>query len=205
MGFRKLFFWALFSFLVLISMSMVSLADEYREVQASDILKQIENGEDVNLTDCRIIGELNLSEIELETVPNPIYSVLLSERNGKDFESYGITKELKIVESNIIIHNSIFENNFNFSNSKFNKSLSLENCFSEKADFTCTTFGHDTDLRRMTFGDNVGFEWATFGNNMNFSESTFGNNTNFLGATFGDYANFEEAIWQCTESSVKYD
>ena len=97
MGFRKLFFWAIFSFLVLISMSMVSLAAEYsREVQASDILKQIENGEDVNLTGRRITGELNLSEIELETVPNPKYHELLESGyySEEDLEFNGVNKDV---------------------------------------------------------------------------------------------------------------
>ena len=120
---RKLLFWALLSFFVLISMSMVGLADEYREVQARDILKQIENGEDVNLTDCRIIGELNLSEIELETVPNPKYNELLESGTTGDeeyLESQGINKDLKVIESNIIFP-IIFANDLEFSSCIFNK------------------------------------------------------------------------------------
>ena len=49
-------------FLVLSSMA---LATEYKEVRAEDILKQIENHEDINLDKCRIVGNLNLSQIDL--------------------------------------------------------------------------------------------------------------------------------------------
>lgn len=100
---RKLLFWALFSFFLLISMSMVGLADEYIEVQASEILKQIEKGEDVNLTNCRIIGELNFNEIKLENVPNPKYNELKYNESLKSgyhysegyLEPHGVKRLLK--------------------------------------------------------------------------------------------------------------
>ena len=57
---------------VLCLLSTIVQATEYKvvntEVNAEDILRHIENVDDVNLTNCRIVGELNLSKIELKTV-----------------------------------------------------------------------------------------------------------------------------------------
>ncbi|WP_187151837.1 potassium channel family protein [Methanosarcina siciliae] len=152
-------------FLVLTTMSTISLATEYRDVRASEILKQIENGEDVNLTDCRIIGELNLSEIEVETVPNPKYSELLESGffDGEDLKRYGVNKDLKVVESNIKIRNSIFENDLDFSNALFNKSLFfVEGNFTSTVNFLCTTFGDFASFIGATFGDSSYFLNTTF-------------------------------------------
>ncbi|MGA9188595.1 MAG: pentapeptide repeat-containing protein, partial [Methanosarcina sp.] len=166
---RKLLFWALFSFFLLISMSMIGLAGEYREVQASEILNQIEKGEDINLTDCRIIGELNLSEIKLENVPNPKYNELKyneSLKSGYHYsEGYLEPHEvnIKVIKSNIVIHNSIFENNLDFSNCLFTKAFSFAkvNC-SSTANFRNTTFGDSAVFWGCAFGSFTDFSFTTF-------------------------------------------
>lgn len=180
-------------------MPIVSLATEYREVQASEILKQIENGEDVNVTNCRIIGELNLSKIQLETVPNPKYYEYLEKGvSEEDLKPTGLNKNLKVVKSNIIIHNSTFESKLDFSNILFKKSISLTEVdfksfgnfaganFGNKASFKGTVFGNIAFFCGATFGNGTNFEGTTFGDGTNFEIVTFGDSTNFGGATFGD-------------------
>ena len=65
-------------------LSTVVQATEYREidkeVQAADILNHLEKGDDVNLVNCSIVGELNISKIKLETVPNPSFKIPLGEQ-----------------------------------------------------------------------------------------------------------------------------
>jgi hypothetical protein len=179
-------------------MPTVSLATEYREVQASEILKQIENGEDVNLTGCHIIGELNLSEIELETVPNPKYSELLEsgDLDEEDLESVVnvVNKDLMVVESNITIYNSIFDNDLDLSNTLFKKSLYfVEVDFSSSANFISTFFGDDVNFEWASFGNDANFEWASFGDGAGFWDASFGDNANFWGTSFGYDAGFLEA------------
>jgi len=70
-------------------------AKELREVSASEILKQIENGEDIFLENVRITGKLDLSKIDLKTVPNA--------RSARDIEYYGLEKELKECRAKCII------------------------------------------------------------------------------------------------------
>lgn len=207
MKFQKLLFWALFSFFVLISMSMVGLADEYREVKASEILNQIEKGEDVNLTDCRIIGELNLNEIKLENIPNPKYNELKyneSLKSGYNYsegylESHGVN--IKVIKSNITIHNSIFENNLDFSNCIFTKSFSFAkvNC-SSTANFRNTTFGDSAVFWECTFGSFADFSFTTFGDSANFWNSIFGDSASFKGCTFGDSASFSYSAFDDSAS-----
>lgn len=208
-----------FSFLVFIFISMVGLADEYRDVQASEILKQIENGEDVYLENCRIVGELNLSKIKFETVPNPKYNELLeSGLSEETLKLHGIDEDLKIVEINITIHNSIFVSNLDFSNILFKKSPSFVGVnfsslvyftntnfsdtvdfsgatFGNSSNFSGTTFGDSTDFGQSIFGDSTDFWHATFGNSSNFSGTTFGNSTSFILTTFGNFTYFAGAIF----------
>ncbi|AKB23395.1 potassium channel family protein [Methanosarcina sp. WH1] len=185
-------------------MSMVSLAAEYsREVQASEILKQIENGDDVNLTDCRIIGELDLSEIELQTVPNPRYneSLEFGAFNEEKWRYYGGNKDLKVVESNIKIHNSIFENDLDFSNALFKKSFFF-------VDVNCSS---TANCISTNFSDSATFVGATFGDSAFFDEATFTDTVDFLGTQFKEVTlnntDFEEmrVSWDSLENSLVFD
>ena len=92
-------FYILLITLIFSVLSLVVQATEYREVnkdvQAADILNHIEKGDDVNLTKCHIFGELDLSKVNLVTVPNPDFRTYLIE--------YGVRENLSIVKSNISI------------------------------------------------------------------------------------------------------
>src|SRR5665647_922850 len=95
-------------------------ANEYKEVKAEEILTKIEDGEDVNLTDCHIVGELNVSKIKLESVPNPIFDQFLKEGLTKeDCADREVKENLNVVKSNITIINSTFEDILDFSNVYF--------------------------------------------------------------------------------------
>ena len=79
---------------------MAAQATEYKDVKAEDILKQINNGEEVNYTDCRIVGELNASKIN-ETAPNPYTSEDYILDHQPNMNS-------SVIESNIKIKNCDF-------------------------------------------------------------------------------------------------
>lgn len=192
MSFQKLIFLVLFFFLILTSMSTVSLAVEFKEVQASEILKQIENGEDIYFENCRVIGELNLNEIELKTVPNPKYPELLESGFREEaLVFYGVNEDLKVIESNITIYNSIFENDVDFSNSLFKKSPSLVKVnFYSSVNFVSTTFGDDASFERTSFSDGADFGMTHFGDYADFEMTHFGDGVSFLEASFGHYAHF---------------
>ena len=120
----------LFLHILLVSMMSTGCqAQELTEVNASDILEKIENGEDVYLENVHIVGELNLNKIELETLP--------TERSTRQIQKYDLNDKLKIVENKIKITDSVFENDVDVSNTQFKKSI----------DFYGTSFLGKTDFR----------------------------------------------------------
>jgi uncharacterized protein YjbI with pentapeptide repeats len=200
-------------------LSELQQTDEYREVKAEDVLKQIESGQDVNLTDCRIVGKLDLNKIVLKTVPNPRYREI-SQKYSEEVEAAGISvgyvdvneffesshpeirRELKVVESNITIHNCILEDDLDFSYAAFKKpiSFSLVSCFS-KATFTGSYFNKSAYFGEATFNDSDGccfFRKVSFNNTADFSFSTFEDNVDFPFAIFNYTADFYGAIFNGT-------
>lgn len=107
MKLRNVIIWTFSSILFLLIVSTEVQAQELKEVDASDILEKIEHGEDIFLENVQIIGNLNVSEIELKTIP--------IKRTQFEIERIYLKDELKVVESKITIKNSVFENDVDFS------------------------------------------------------------------------------------------
>ncbi len=169
--------------LLFILFPIMAQAAEYREVKAEDILKHIENGDDVNLTHCRVVGELNVSRIKLETVQNPNYNETL---NGEL-----ANESISVIESNITIKDSIFEKGLKLSNVVFNDSV----------DFTGSTFNGSVDFSGLTFNAPIYLDGSTFNAPTNFTGSTFNVPAEFVlttfnapiyfnRSTFNEYVNF---------------
>ena len=205
---RNVILWMLLPIIVVLVMTTCVQAQELTEVPASKILEQIENGENIFLEDVRIIGELDLSKIELNTIPIARPMWVITRR--------GLEEELKIVESKIEIHNSAFEDDFDFSNTQFRKDIIfLGTSFLGKIDFKgadfrddvnfCgANFGGDADFQAANFGGNglfwnadfsgdADFQTANFGGYVNFGWASFGGDADFCGANFGGYVNFRDA------------
>ena len=110
---KSVIVWILLLGIVVLFLSTSVQAKELTEVNATDILKQLENGEDISLENVRIIGAFNLTIIELKTVPvarAELWVIEYADLEGKSkiVESLKIER-LKIVESEIAIIHSIFE------------------------------------------------------------------------------------------------
>ncbi len=112
---------------LLFSTSSFAQPDYSQEVNSSDILKQIENGEDVYISDSVIKGKLNLSNANL----------------SEDEES-----GLKIVRSKITIVNSRFEKAADFSNAQFENKIEFNNCNLYKVDFSKSHFKQDVNFKQ---------------------------------------------------------
>ncbi|PXF61505.1 MAG: hypothetical protein C4B59_04545 [Candidatus Methanogaster sp.] len=191
---RNAILWTLLVVLVVLAMSAGVQAEEIREVPASKILEQIQAGEDVCLENVRITGEFNMSKIELETVPIA--------REAWKIRNYGLEDELKIVESEIEITNSVFENNVDFSNTQFKKILNFYNssflgisdfrgvCFDDDVSFVSARFWYYVSFISTSFGDYVSFAGASFGGDAYFWGASFGDYVSFAGASFGGNASF---------------
>lgn len=186
---------------------------EYREVKVEEILKQIENGEDINLVNCHIIGELNVSKIKLETTPNPYYDKLMNEGYDKtEFIVPGLCGNLGIIKSNITIVNCTLENKTDFSMIQFKNSVDFTNTnfndsanflganFNGPAMFSCTTFNGPADFSGTNFIDtdfyySARFDDVSFNSFAEFPGTKFNGYANFAGSNFNDYANFQWTIF----------
>ncbi|MBU4139132.1 MAG: pentapeptide repeat-containing protein, partial [Euryarchaeota archaeon] len=180
--------------IAIITISNVSI--EFTEINTSDILDKIKNGEDIYLKNARIIGELNVSKIELKTV-------------HEEWRMWQkpFVEELKVVESNITIVDSIFENDVDFSNTLFRKALLFWNTsFLGSSNFRTTKFIEDADFGSASFSGGVDFGFAKFssfaifsGANFNgvtnFNDARFNSAADFIGASFGGGADFPFAIF----------
>ncbi len=187
MNFKTLIFCTLFSASLVLLLSSTVSAIEYRkvdsEIKAEDILKQIENETDIYLENCSIVGELDLSEVNLETIPNPKFKPYL--------EDYGVSEELKIIESNIIIKNSIFKNDIDFSNVLFNNSSQFKRTHFDSANFMGASFNNSAYFRKASFNNSAYFTEANF-NGANFGGANFSNSANFERTSFNKSAYFRE-------------
>jgi hypothetical protein len=188
--------------IVLILLSTTAQAAEYRgvdkEVNASDILTYIEMGEDINLDNCSIVGELTASK--LKTVPNPLYYYLVNlDSNNNLYISSGNRKPLHVIESNITIRNTIFERNVDLSYVLFKNSTFFEgSTFNNSANFKGSIFNNSAYFEKVKFNNSANFEGSTFNNSADFFESTFENSTAyavFTKSTFNNSANFGAVVF----------
>jgi uncharacterized protein YjbI with pentapeptide repeats len=183
MALRSVIMWTLFSVIVVFVLSTGVQAQELREVNASDILKQIENNKTIFLQNVTITGKLDLSNINLTTVPNA--------RSARDIVYYGLEKELKIVKSNIKIRNSVFKEAVDFSNTEFRKdSYFIRTSFSNKSDFSGANFAGDVYIWNANFAGDAYFGGANFARDAYFWDANFAGDAYFGGANFARDAKF---------------
>ena len=192
--------WILLPVLVVLAMSAGVQAQELREVPASEILEQIRAGEDVSYRNVRITGEFNLSKIKLKT-EHVARSKLQIKELGLEVQIKELDseEELKIVESKIIINDSVFENEVDFSNTRFREALDFRDTFFlGETDFSGARFSSDVTFGGADFSEGVDFTSASFSGGAIFSGSDFGH-AEFRGARFDGCARFEDANFDYAE------
>ncbi len=203
---RASFYCFLLTFLFLL-VSISAQATEYREVNkevnASDVLKHIEMGEDINLDNCSIVEELNASKIK--TAPNPLYYHLDQvDGNNNRFIIWRHTKPLHVIESNITIRNTFFENSVDLSYVFFKNSADFEgSTFNKSVDFEESVF-NNANFRESTFNDSASFGGSTFNNSVDFLYSTFNGSTTFVESTFNDSASFGGSVFNNSLNSPDF-
>lgn len=171
----------LLSILIILAISTGVQAQRLKEVNANDILKQIEMGDNIYIKDAYIIGELNLSKIKIKTVPVERKSVAWILPSN---EILSLEPKLKIVESKIYIENSVFKDNVDFSDTRFKYLYLINTYFSSNADFKGDDF-NDVSFWGSSFNGNTYF-W-----NANFSgDSAYFENVAFRGFTIFGYTRF---------------
>ena len=172
---KNVIVWILLLGIVVLLMSTSVQAKELTKVNATDILEKIENGESFLLVNYIITGKLDLSKINLTTVPIA--------REEWQITYFGLEEELKIVKGVIIIKNSIFVDDVNFSYTQFRTII----------DFSETSFLGEINFRGADFAGGANFDSANFTGVADFWSANFTGVANFLGADFAGGANFMNA------------
>ncbi|RCV62929.1 hypothetical protein C5S53_16210 [Methanophagales archaeon] len=175
--------WILLLGIVVLLLSCYVQAKELTEVYATCILEQIENGENIALNNSRITGELDLCTIELNIIPIA---------RSKSEIDHGLEEELKIVESEIDIQNSVFVADVNFSNTQVRNCFAINNrtSFLGTVDFSGAEFCDRADFKFADFHGNADFDCTHFAGNASFGSADFYENANFSNADFADDADF---------------
>jgi hypothetical protein len=121
-------------------------------VQAKEILRMIERGEDVEIENRVIKGDLDLSELALKEVR--------VERNHDEI-NMGANEYAKCVVSSIKIKRCIIENFVNFSNAIFQKRVRFDDAiFHENVSFKGSKFYEEISFFNTQFDGHVDFDYA---------------------------------------------
>jgi uncharacterized protein YjbI with pentapeptide repeats len=175
--------------------------DTLREVPASEILAKIEKGEPVEYDYVRIIGDLDISKLNL-TKRN-------IDRTDLEINSLGLNKDIAIITSRIQIMRSViqglsdlgevaFEEPIDFSESKFDGYATfcgsrftgasfVESQFNDDANFSGCQFKH-ADFRGARFNKWAEFLGSGIEGHAEFEGSVFNERVDFLRSQFRRFA-----------------
>jgi uncharacterized protein YjbI with pentapeptide repeats len=183
---KRTIVWMFCLAIIVLLMATGVQAQKLREVNATEILKQIENGEDIFLENVRITGKLDLRNINLKNVSKA--------RFAREIEYYGLEKELKIVESEIKIPNSFFEEDVGFSNTEIRKDIDFSGTsFLRKSDFSGANFARGASFKDANFTGGASFNYANFAKTARFRDANFAGDASFKDANFTGSADFLDA------------
>lgn len=186
--------WIFISVAFLLLLSVAEGSDTLKEVHASEILEQIEKGEPVKYDHVIIVGDLDLSRLELD--------------RGSDGLDAPDLKGKKLVKSPIQIRNSEIQGQVNFSESIFLESIDFANTkfhggvfffdavFEGYANFRDTYFDEEAYFGGAIFNERAYFYGAQFNRYTNFMESKFDKRADFKYSRFQDFIEFQEAVFE---------
>jgi hypothetical protein len=175
---------------------------EITEILANEIFDKIQKGEPVAYDRVRIIGDLDLSKLNL-----PTETIDLTEIK-KPWNVLLRDQKRNIISSPIKITNSEFKGAAIFALCSFKAKVDLMGTnfkkhanfigtkFNDVVNFTATEFGGEALYFVATFNKNALFDSATFGNDAGFNGAKFKNDTSFIGARFKEDALFESVDFE---------
>lgn len=178
----------------LLVVSAAEGSDTLKEVHASEILEQITKGEPVKYDHVTVVGDLDISQLELEW-----------ESDG--FEVPDL-KGKRLVKSPIQIRNSEIHGQVNFSEAIFLESIDFANTkfrgdvyffdavFEGYANFRDTYFDDEAFFEDAIFNEWTYFNGAQFNRYANFMSSKFDKRADFKYIWFQDSIEFQEAVFE---------
>ncbi|MCX6681053.1 MAG: pentapeptide repeat-containing protein [Methanothrix sp.] len=181
------------SLIALLFLALAVQAEPSRVVQAEEILNKIELGEPVEYDGVTVVGDLDVSALNL--------SVIRIKRTSLD-AFFRLSEDAKIVASPIKIINSkingelnlkdiILQNATNFTKTKFEGAVLLRGSRFSQTDFYMAQFNKDADFEGTWFSQSALFREVGF-NQTNFAMAHFDGDVYFTSAQFNQNANF---VW----------
>ena len=200
---------------ILIIFSVVHLFAQ-RTIDASDIIRQINEGKPVTFQDATITGILDFTALDNRE---------LVKENGGWFgggnDQYESKVEVKIefidcmfkddvlayyndddatyiahFEEPVKFEKCVFEEQSEFKYSEFARSSSFrESIFEEEANFKYAEFENDTDFSNCKFDGDANFKYAEYDNLPNYAGAVFDKEANFKYVEFDEGVNFEQAVF----------
>ena len=189
--------------LMIAAFSWRALAQE--TVQASTIINDIKDGNDISYKNATIVGDLDftLMDEKFEALP----------KRSKWYDSRSNTVE-EVVEVSISFTNCTFEDDvlayyhddpsgYTFT-ADFEKEVVFKDCeFSRKAMFKYSSFDQGANFEGTKFRRESTFKYAEFDEFTSFANSTFNDDANFKYAEFDSGGSFENALFE-ESLNIKY-
>ncbi|MCX6673169.1 MAG: pentapeptide repeat-containing protein [Methanothrix sp.] len=185
----------LWIFVVITIISATQSDSDPREVvQASDIMKQIKQGEPVNYVNIIIEGDIDIGDLKLPVVPTA--------RSPEDIKYLGLSKNLTVVRFPLVLQDCLIDGGVNLSNARilapasFSRSIILKEAnfhgseFYASADFSYSRFNHIANLIGSQFNESANFVGSRFNKSAKFMGSRFNEFADFRGSQFNKSANF---------------
>jgi hypothetical protein len=188
----------LFFLFTLNSCSPAQSGENKKEIKASEILKQINKGNPVQIYDKIIIGTLDFSSVKDKYIVSTSSQQATVKSNifffncvfmDKVTSTGSYTKE-KITLKN----NTLFEKNVTFSNCDFRGTVNFEDAeIRGKMDFSQSVFRETASFNGITvFGNRNSFTEITAEKNFTMISALIHGNINFMNATFQANSSFQE-------------
>jgi hypothetical protein len=203
------------SFLAVLLLMVAGSAEPSRVVQAEEILKKIELGMPVEYDNVTVVGDLNLSGLNLPraTSRRTLIMVLfykpmvefpgLMEFSPGLIASPGLLDHEIIVASPISIVNSVIEGSMNFDGIVFQNTSVFTGTrfegpaflrasrFNKSAHFWSVQFNDTVDFSHAQFNQTADFRLSQFNRTSNFGRAQFDRATRFTSSQFNDTADFQ--------------
>lgn len=173
----------------------------------------------MNLTHCRVVGELNLSSVELGIVPNPRYQEILEYSSGVMPEEEGISISVgekgksveEVAEENVSVAEEARMSAFTGYDGEgwrfepieviqpevsrdlkvVESNITIDNCILEDGlDFSYSIFKKPFSFTGVNYSSNAVFTGSYFYNSTYFQDNNFCNTEDFSFTTFNDNASF---------------
>ncbi len=176
---------------------LLSPAIAQSTINASDIIRQIDNGQPVVYKDMVIEGELNLTNLKNRRESNHAFDFFSM---GND--TYESTVEVSLAfvnctfQDDVIGYYHVERDNDTFI-AHFEKDVTFQNCtFRRKSEFKYSEFEEGVNFSGSAFSREANFKYAEFSGTPNFAKANFKDDANFKYAEFPRGADFESAVFE---------